>query len=322
MVNKKGFGLIEVMIAAGIVSVVILGMLSVTKSVVDVGATRDLHANADAMANSISQSLRFRTTCVETLRNGVGPIPYDISQATSQAGMPIAITIKGLRAGAAYSNDTISGLDNSVTVGTAPTFAGSATDLPIFGLEVVRVAFRETVTSGTTHFGYIYLDLQVPAQKSVLGGNALKRKMLGGVVIEVSGGNITDCYGNSPDANLATICTNLGCTYSGTSCTCAKREFTCNPGELFWKVAGGEPICKELGGGDCPAGQYVSGVGLGRVICSVVPDRVIASSGPVWGALAIPPGSDPACAGRENQPCLVSELTMRCQAAGVLYECN
>jgi hypothetical protein len=281
--NNKGYSLIELMIGAAVMVVVSMAMIDVTKLVSSSSKGQETHANAATLASMISQNLRFQSTCATTVRNGGAEVPYDRNQALDTdnsdgvTGMPIAISIPGMRAGPLGNVAQITGTNNAVSTGAVPTFAGATSDLSLYGLEVRRIAFVQLAESASQRFGYAYIDLEIPNTRTVFGGNAIRRKMLGGVVLEAAGATVTSCYGNSPETNLATVCTGMGCTWTSPNCDCPKAEFTCGPGELFWGVSAqtGLPVCKELGGGACPAGQYVSGIGLERVICSAVPDEPI-----------------------------------------------
>lgn len=282
--SQKGFTLAELMIGLGVAAVVTLSMIDVTRIVSRGSRGAQIQSNANVIASLISQNLRFQSTCASTFKNGGADIPYDRNQALFDDpanlidGMPIALTLPGIRAGAGANVSQITGLNNAVGVGAAPAFAGATSDLSIYGLEVVRIAFVQLAESGTQRFGYVYLDTRAPNTSTIIGGNAVRRKVLGGVVLDAAGATVTNCFGNSPQSDLATICTGLGCNWNaGTSaCTCSKAEVTCGPGELFWGVSDlGLPVCKFLGGGSCPPGQYVSGMGLERVICSAVPDEPV-----------------------------------------------
>lgn len=283
MVNNKGFSLVELVVGAGVLALVSLALIDVTKLISSSSRGQETHSNAATLGAMIGQNLRFESTCATTIKNGAADVPYDRNQALDVndadgiTGMPIAITIPGLRAGPLGTLTQISGTNNAVSVGVPPTFPGSTSDLSVYGLEVRRIAFIQLAESVDQRFGYVYIDLEIPNTRTVFGGNAIRRKILGGVVLEAAGATVTSCYGNSPETDLASACTSMGCTWTAPNCECPKPNFTCGPGELFWGITAdtGLPICKELGGGSCPPGQYVSGIGLERVICSAVPDEPI-----------------------------------------------
>jgi prepilin-type N-terminal cleavage/methylation domain-containing protein len=315
--HDKGFSLMELMMSVAIASVSILAVVSVSQNINKASLSQSSTASADNLTSIIAQNLRFQSTCSTTIRNGANAIAFNNAQALTTAnptvGLPLAITLEGLRAGPGGNINQITGSNNAVTSGAAPTYAGATSELPAMSLKIQRIAFQKIAqdSTGTRHFGIVYMDLEKDdtGGKVSLGGNAIRRKYLGGVILVVSGGNIVDCYGNSGTSDLAQICTSMGCTFNGTSCNCPRGEFTCPPGSYLVNITNGIPTCKKLGtSSPCPAGQYLVGIGLESIECAPVPDEVIIPPAP---PLVCPAGTSTSGAGGAASPAGCS-----CNSAG------
>ena len=188
--SQKGFTLIELMMCVVIASVSILAVVNVSQNINQASLSQASTSSADNIASIVAQNLRFQSTCSTTIRNGATTISFNNAQALTTAepsGLPLAITLEGLRAGPTANINQITGSNNAVTSGTAPNYAGATSDLSIMDLRIRRIAFQKIAqdSTGTRHFGFVYMDLEKDdtGGKVILGGNAIRRKYLGGVIL-------------------------------------------------------------------------------------------------------------------------------------------
>lgn len=229
--NDQGFTLVEIVIAAGLLGALSLGVMSQIKHMAKGQATSEVKMEELEMRRIIATTLSDKTACQNTF------LGTSIGSALTQ--------IKNVSGGVMYQ------------VGNT------------YGNNAVKITDMRTVDLGVLQNGtrVINLILGIEKAKKIVSSNTKNITIQLNVKALGASSPITECYADTEAMiNSATqnACTSIGGVWSALNGLCTLPS--CNPGEVLQAIApNGVAICKVVG---CKLGEvYVGLDAAGAPIC-------------------------------------------------------
>ncbi len=280
-INKyKGFSLIEISIALGVISTLVLTGLTVNQLLQDSSKSAEQMGNVMTLASTLRQRLAFSDLCADSIGAAGGQNMGNINSNQLKMGkQQVQVLLPGAEAGPNRDENVLQ-QGQIIAKGKVQIL-----DLIFSGVENI---------GGNTYIGQLQLNAQS------IGGIPFKPIFLGNIQFDLTGvgggQSITTCAGISSSVNQD-ICVSMGCTWNtlpAPGCTCKTVNSLCPLGQYPTAFTATGPTCVSLGNA-CPAGQYLTSVGIGTSTCALLPAAGAAScpsgsSATGVGALTSTPG--------------------------------
>lgn len=244
--SPSGFTLVEVLVSLAILAGTFFIGIELFRQSQEKIRNQEIDLAFEILGKTIRQKVHYPNTC-NTFFSFTSP--FSVTAASTATGIPIRVVIDS---------------DNNIA---AVTGASNLEGLNIQNFRLTDLAPSDLSGVPRKYTGLI--KLQAEKTQNLLGGKALKERVLGAMTIETdASGNFTGCYtDNSPTFS----CAAMGGTYDPLktpACQFSMSLGTCtNVNEYLVGFDNGVPICKSLDGA-CPAGAYLLGVSSTGVICS------------------------------------------------------
>lgn len=256
--NQKGFSLIMVLIAIGVIGALGMSMLSMFRSFNAQSRHFSSMVGGRALLSTLQGIVAYPNLCIANL--DPASKNFDLTQAASEEGMPFSLFLGGgvtgpvAKAGSTLLNYDITvdnlSFRNAHAIGTDPAISGN-----------------------TLYSGELVLQLKKMGNSAdVAGGNTLRERSVGAMTVSVNPTTnvIGGCFALT-DARQA--CKEVGGVYDDTSFPKCKMPHPCE-GKADAMFLGytqqGVPICKSMAqvvGTMCKEGEYVVSDGAGAVKC-------------------------------------------------------
>jgi prepilin-type N-terminal cleavage/methylation domain-containing protein len=196
-INQKGFTLVEIMIATAMLSVLSLGLMSLTSNMAKNQVTTETKLESIELRRLIMTLLMDKTACENTFN-----------------GLPIGANITNIKngnntvsysAGSTYGNNTLQ-IVSFITVDAG--VINSAASVRAIDL-IITFKKMKKLSSGTISNATIRLNVKAPAANGI----------------------ISACF-SDVDQTSQTNCNSLGGTWTGTTCTLP----SCPPNQVLQKI--------------------------------------------------------------------------------------
>jgi hypothetical protein len=289
LLNARGAGLAETVIAIGVLGAVATAGFSLSSTSAQISKTIHQKNQAQAITDLLKLSTENSTQCAYTF----GPSEFNIAGATLPSdvnagwrlggdsnGHEIDAYIANLGAGPAESSNRLTSDET-----------GNANYLPRAGLKIDSFKIKDAIAkcaedglpaglpacpkTGEQEFiGRLSIQFS-----PIKGGRTMRPQVMSGLVFTVDTTSnpykIKNCR-SSFSKTEQDVCKEYGpnCVYNpaitdGQPCDCPEEpDIGCPRAGQFWTgTINGVVQCKELGGGRCPPGHVLTGVGLGSIQC-------------------------------------------------------
>lgn len=276
MRNSRGAGLVEVMMATGILGIVASAGLSVSSMSTKMTSQERLRNSVNRLESDLFSVFENGNFCSMALSDSsvffgiVNPSPVtltaDAMQGSAAGAQEITMYLIGSKTGPTESNDFL----------TSST-AGNANYIISRGIKVDSLRLQNVVATGSTnvppgqtqYVGRIFLQAS-----SLDGTQVIKPRHLATILFNVDATNKLKSCRSSNAVSQQQACADLGCTYNAVDtppCSCPPPVVACGGPALYpVAVRRGGLVCLPLGGKNCPPGQVLVGVGIGEIKCKRV----------------------------------------------------
>lgn len=216
--NKKGFSLIQVMVAVGLLAIVSMGVAELMVSSSRVSKSMNTRMERLIFYTELSNNLLTQQNCTAAI-NGQ---PFDLAQVNSINGMSVTLNLPGFGA-------------------IAP-----GADVQTTNLQVESLAISNAVDQGVPGQDVYRVELKarVKAKTNIVGGESLKPSPLPGIYVTVLGGAITSC---SSELGVSYVCNKMDGIYDPVTDKCEVKP---TPEEACNLVSG------QFSGGNCYQNTY------------------------------------------------------------------
>lgn len=254
--RNKGFTLIELSVGIGVIAILILTGLSVQRLLMSSTKNGERIQASLALSATVRERLKYSNLCGDAMGTASG-LNRRINVAQLLAGREqVEVRIPSINAGPGGTDDVLR---------TGQVIPGSK--ITINDLRFVNV--RNVSAGGNTFVGQLRLAVTTNE------GLALRPFMTGTVQFDLSGPNgnqsLVSCGTINSDVSQQ-VCETMGCEWRTTplGCFCRTVSSLCPLGEYPIEFLPTGPRCERLGG-PCPAGQYLTSVGIGTQTCADLP---------------------------------------------------
>jgi type II secretory pathway pseudopilin PulG len=300
LTKTGGFSFAELLIGTAIMSIAMLGVLSVVDQVGAQEKALKMRRNINALTSQLEARTMFSATCGETIRSAGDP-----NQRLQIDPAAVASGTQNFDIGARIPN--IRGVSGSDFISSD----ASANNLDLYNLRVREVRVNDVQDiSGLplgdpglrTFLGVLEVGFDTSVSAASFLGNRSYRNVTVGPVFLVTdpnaGNEIVNCYSASKSETPKELCETLDGTWSSDTCRLPIEPLTCPLGFFPTVVKDGAVRCDRLGTAQgCPPGYGVVAMGLEQQVCAPLP-IVYTNNLPSAGATVPAPSS---CTGTTPQ---------------------
>lgn len=244
--SASGFTLVEVLVSLGLLAGTMFIGIELFRQSQEQIRNQEIGLAVEALGRTVRQKVQYPNTC-NTSFSFTGT--FSVATASTPAGLAVRLIVDPA--------NNISIVDGAMDVEGINVLSFRLTNLTPIDLVSVPRKY-----SGL-------LKLSAEKTRNLLGGKALRERVVGAIVIETdAAGAFMGCYvDNSPSYS----CAAMGGTYKPGEtppCQFSMSLGACtNANEYLVGFEAGVPICKTLDGA-CPAGKYLIGISPSGIICS------------------------------------------------------
>lgn len=266
--NNKGINLVELVIALGVSSIVMLAVNSITELAVHGKQAALSQSTANDLSSAIRERLSSPDLCAEALNidNYILPSAYQGASGFLNAG-PDAL----LNNSNGFSM-SIDGFNMSQSGASVNSLSGN-TDIASGNLKIQDLymanprAYKIDGSGKITGLADIYLN-----SNTKVSGMQLKPRFIATLILtEDPATNKFESCQASAAVGFRSFCIGMGCTWSaGTnSCDCPRPSLEgCPPYYVpVGFLTSGLLDCRYLGGGECPAGYGLKSIDIDKISC-------------------------------------------------------
>lgn len=240
--------LVEILLALGALSTVIVGIATQTTQIAKMNTYLNQSYGYSQLSREIANATKSSLLCTEYNFRLTPPQAFDYTQASTANGQDVVITMSGSNVG---NNSTLANYGVSETV-----------------LKLSNVSPLGIANSNGDPMYQGLIKISGKRSNPQLGSDSFKQRLVSSVVFAVRAGQISGCYGGN-DVPIAP-CTVDPATGQCQSSFPPSALQTCPPGSIATGYQGGILRCQQVNE-TCPASQVVVAINNGKALCGNLP---------------------------------------------------